>query len=56
MIMTPLGNKIKSASEIKSSIKRIAYQVYENNVGESSLVVAGIGKRGGQLALLLGAE
>ena len=54
--MTPLGNKIKSASEIKSSIKRIAYQVYENNVDESSLVVAGIGKRGGQLALLLGAE
>ena len=46
--MTPLGNKIKSASEIKSSIKRIAYQVYENNVDESSLVVAGIGKRGGQ--------
>ena len=56
MSMTPLGNKIKSASEIKSSIKRIAYQVYENNVDESSLVVAGIGKRGGQLALLLGAE
>ena len=54
--MTPLGNKIKSASEIKSSIKRIAYQVYENNVDESSLIVAGIGKRGGQLALLLGAE
>ena len=35
MSMTPLGNKIKSASEIKSSIKRIAYQVYENNVDES---------------------
>ena len=56
MSITPLGNKIKSASEIKSNIKRIAYQVYENNVDESSLVVVGIGKRGGQLALLLGAE
>ena len=38
--------KIKSSLDIKSSIKRIAYQVYENNVDESSLVIAGIGKRG----------
>ena len=48
------GNKIKSSLDIKSSIKRIAYQVYENNVDESSLVIAGIGKRGTKLAVLLG--
>lgn len=54
IIMKSLGNKIKSASDIKSSIKRIAYQVYENNVDESSLVIAGIGKRGTKLAFLLG--
>ena len=28
--MAVLGNKIKDANEIQSSIKRIAYQVYEN--------------------------
>ena len=49
-----MGNKIKSAADISSSIKRIAYQIYENNVDETSLVIAGIGKEGTQLAFLLG--
>ena len=52
--MKTLGNKIKSAADISSSIKRIAYQIYENNVDETSLVIAGIGKEGTQLAFLLG--
>ena len=52
--MKTLGNKIKSAADISSSIKRIAYQIYENNVDETSLVIAGIGKEGTQLAFRLG--
>lgn len=53
--MTVLGNKIKDAKEIQSSIKRIAYQVYESNLDEKSIVIVGIGKRGGYLSTLLGA-
>ncbi|MEO2100409.1 MAG: phosphoribosyltransferase family protein [Flavobacteriaceae bacterium] len=52
--MAALGNKIKNADDIKSSIKRIAYQVYENNLEEVSLVIVGVGKRGGRLSRLLG--
>jgi len=53
--MAVLGNKIKDANEIQSSIKRIAYQVYESNFDEKNIVIVGIGSRGGSLSKLLGA-
>ena len=53
--MTLIGNKIKSAKDIQSSIKRIAHQVYENNIDETKLVLVGIGEKGAYLARLLGA-
>ena len=31
-------NKIKSATDIHSSIIRIAYQIYETNINETTLV------------------
>ncbi len=53
--MTTQGNKIRSSADIASSIKRIAYQIYETNLEEEVLVLVGIGKRGGGLSALLGA-
>ena len=38
-------NKIKSAIDIQSSIRRIAYQLYETNIDETSLVLVGIEKK-----------
>ena len=35
--MTILGDKIKSASQIQSIIKRTAYQIYENNIEQKEL-------------------
>lgn len=52
--MTSAGNKIRTKSDIASSIKRIAYQIYEMNLEENTLVIAGIGKGGGRLSALLG--
>jgi len=54
--MNRQGDKIRTAAEIKSSIRRIAYQIYENNVGEKSLVLVGIAVRGSILAQLIGKE
>jgi len=48
--MTILGDKIKSAAQIQSIIKRIAYQIYENNIEEKELVIVGIAPRGSELA------
>ncbi len=52
--MTKKGNKIKDSKDILSSIKRIAYQVYETNLDEEYLVIVGIGKRGGLFSEMLG--
>ena len=52
--MKILGNRIKDDIAIKSSIKRIAYQVYENNIEENSIVIVGIGDRGKILSSLIG--
>ena len=49
-------NKIKSAIDIKSSIRRIAYQLYETNIDETSLVLVGIEKKGTYLSKLIGLE
>ena len=54
--MTQNENKIKDSKDITSSIKRIAYQVYEANLEEECLIIVGIGKRGSILSEMLGKE
>jgi pyrimidine operon attenuation protein/uracil phosphoribosyltransferase len=48
--------KSKDSKDIISSIKRIAYQVYEANLEEEYLIIVGIGKRGSLLSEMLGNE
>lgn len=47
--------KILGASAVKAKMRRMAYEVYENNFEEQSLILIGIGKRGGYLATRLAA-
>ena len=54
--MTQNENNIKDSKDITSSIKRIAYQVYEANLEEECLIIVGIGKRGSILSEMLGKE
>ena len=49
-------NKIKSALDIHSSIRRMAYQLYEANIDETKLVLVGIEKKGSYLSKLIGLE
>ena len=42
--------KILSAGAIAAMLRRMAYEIYERNYGESTLVLAGIGARGAFLA------
>ena len=49
-------NKIKSAIDIQSTIRRIAYQLYETNIDETTLVLVGIEKKGAYLSKLIGLE
>ena len=49
-------NKIKSALDIHSSIRRMAYQLYEANIDETKLVLVGIEKKGAYLSKLIGLE
>lgn len=39
-------NVILNHKEIQHKIKRIAFQIYENNVDESEVIIAGIGNNG----------
>lgn len=48
--MTLQDNIILNHEEIKHKIKRIAYQIYENNVNESEIILAGIDSNGYILA------
>ncbi|GIV44774.1 MAG: hypothetical protein KatS3mg035_1897 [Bacteroidia bacterium] len=41
---------ILNAHQIEQKIKRIAYQIYENNVNESELIIAGIAPNGALFA------
>ena len=43
-------NTILSHKEIEHKIKRIAYQIYESNVNETELIIAGIESNGYTLA------
>ena len=48
--MTIQNNIILTHNEIENKIRRIAYQIYENNVDESQIILAGIDKNGYVLA------
>jgi pyrimidine operon attenuation protein/uracil phosphoribosyltransferase len=48
--MTPEKNTILNHQEIKHKIKRIAYEIYESNVNETELIIAGIDANGYLLA------
>ncbi len=48
--MTAKNNIILTHLEINHKIKRIAYQIYENNVNEKEIILAGIDKNGYILA------
>lgn len=54
--MTKGNNTILSDQEIKHKIKRIAYQIYENNVNENEIILAGIAENGYILAKKLKSE
>lgn len=43
-------NLILDQEQIDHKIKRIAYQIYENNVGEKQIILAGITRNGYELA------
>ncbi|MDT0678585.1 phosphoribosyltransferase family protein [Autumnicola musiva] len=47
---------ILSQAEIKHKIKRIAYQILENNIDEEEIILAGIAKNGFELARRLQKE
>lgn len=44
--MTLKGNVILNHEEINHKIRRIAFQIYENNVNEKEVILAGIDKNG----------
>ncbi len=46
----PVSNIILNNEQINHKIKRIAYQIYESNVDEDHLILAGISKSGFQFA------
>lgn len=48
--MVTKKNTILNHQEIQHKIKRIAYQIYESNVNEKELIIAGIEKNGFHLA------
>lgn len=48
--------QILSKEQIGHKLKRIAYQIYENNVNETEIILAGIAKNGYQMAQRLKKE
>ena len=56
MLMSTERNTILNHQEIQHKIKRIAYQIYESNVNERELIIAGIDKNGFLLAKKLKAN
>jgi len=51
-----MKDTILSHEEIKNKIRRIAYQIYENNVDETEIILAGIEKNGFVLAKKIKAQ
>lgn len=54
--MTAKKTLILDHGQIRQKIRRMAYQILENNFGEKALVLAGIEGQGFRLAQLLGEE
>ena len=54
--MTSARNLILEDAQVRQKIRRMAYEVYENNFAEKSIVLAGIDGQGYLLATLLGKE
>ena len=48
--MTAINNRILTHTEINHKIRRIAFQIYENNVNETEVILAGIDSNGYILA------
>ena len=48
--MTKLGDLILNENEIEQKLKRIAFQIFENNTAEKEMVIAGINGQGYILA------
>lgn len=48
------GTKIVDAVALQSSVKRIAYQVFESTIDETEIVIVGVGEQGKTLSSLLG--
>lgn len=48
--MTIKNNVILHHDDIKNKIRRIAYQIYESNINESEIIIAGIANNGVLLA------
>ena len=44
--MTQIENIILDQKQIDHKIRRIAYQIYENNVSEKEVIIAGIDSNG----------
>ena len=56
MKMADKNNIILTHQEVQHKIKRIAYQIYENNVDETEIILAGIAENGYTLAKKLKIE
>lgn len=54
--MTVISDIILDHAQISRKLTRLAWQVYENNMDESSIYIAGIGERGMYLAGRIAAE
>jgi len=54
--MTTQRNIILDAIQIEQKVKRIAYQIYENNSNEKEIILAGIAKNGYVFAHKIGAS
>ena len=52
--MVVKGTKIVDAIALQSSIKRIAYQIFESTIDETEIVIVGVGEQGKILSSLLG--
>ena len=52
--MVVKGTKIVDAVALQSSVKRIAYQVFESTIDETEIVIVGVGEQGKILSSLLG--
>ena len=51
-----MKTKVLNHSDIEKIIKRMAYQIYENNFGDKHITFVGISSRGYEIAKLLQAE